>query len=94
MFITFVSMAKAKNIIVKQSNQELKQLLTQQHTPIMRSRIFMLQQIRKSNVPLSKNELAELVGVNHNSIQKWRKLYEVAGSDGLLEQKRGASGAK
>jgi transposase len=82
-------MAKAKNIIVKQSDKELKQLLKEQYKPTMRNRIIMLQQIKQSNVALSKNELAELVGVNHNSIQKWRSLYETKGIEGLLEQTRG-----
>jgi transposase len=82
-------MAKAKNITVKQSNQELKQLLKEQYKSTMRNRIIMLQQIKQSDVALSKNELADLVGVNHNSIQKWRRLYEMKGIEGLLEQKRG-----
>jgi len=82
-------MAKAKNIYVKQSDKELKQLLKEQYKPTMRNRIIMLQQIRRSEVALSKNELADLVGVNHNSIQKWRSLYEAKGIGGLLEQNRG-----
>lgn len=82
-------MAKAKNIVVKETLQELKQLLKEQHKQTMRNRIIMLQQIKQSDVPLSKNELASLVGVNHNSIQKWRRLYESKGIKGLLEQTRG-----
>jgi transposase len=82
-------MAKAKNIIVKETNEELKRLLKEQHKQTMRNRIIMLQRIKKSEVSLSKNELAELVGVNHNSIQKWRNLYESKGIKGLLEQTRG-----
>jgi transposase len=82
-------MAKAKNIVVKETLQELKQLLKEQHKQTMRNRIIMLQQIKQSEVPLSKNELADLVGVNHNSIQKWRKLYEEKGINGLLQQTRG-----
>jgi transposase len=82
-------MAKAKNIVVKEPLHELKQLLKEQHKQTMRNRIIMLQQIKQSGVPLSKNELAILVGVNHNSIQKWRRLYESKGIKGLLEQTRG-----
>ena len=55
----------------------------------MRNRIIMLQQIKQSYKSLSKNELADLVRVNHNSIQKWRRLYETTGINGLLEQTRG-----
>ena len=82
-------MAKAKNIIVKETAHQLKQLLKAQRTQTMRNRIIMLQQIKKADRSLSKNELAELVGVNHNSIQKWRKLYESKGLQGLLKQTRG-----
>ncbi len=82
-------MARAKNILVKQSSKELKQLLKEQRKPSMRHRILMLHQIKQSDVALSKNELADLVGVNPNSIQKWRKLYEAKGIEGLLEQNRG-----
>lgn len=82
-------MAKAKPIIVKESNFELKQLLKEQYQSSMRSRIIMLQQIKQSKTALSKNELSELVGVNHNSIQKWRKLYETGGIKRLLQQNRG-----
>ena len=82
-------MARAKNILVKETDQELKQLLKRQSKQKMRNRITMLQRIKQNNESLSKNELAELVGVNHNSIQKWRRLYETKGINGLLEQTRG-----
>jgi transposase len=82
-------MAKAKEVLIKESVQELKQLFKEQSKQTMRNRIIMLQQIKQSNKSLSKNELADLVGVNHNSIQKWRRLYETKGIKGLLEQTRG-----
>ena len=82
-------MAKAKDIFIKETAQELKQLLKEQSKQTMRNRIIMLQQIKQSNKSLSKNELGDLVRVNHNSIQKWRRLYETTGINGLLEQTRG-----
>jgi transposase len=82
-------MAKAKDIHVKENTHELKQLLKEQSKQTMRNRIIMLQQIKRSTKLLSKNELADLVGVNHNSIQKWRRLYETKGIKGLLQQTRG-----
>lgn len=82
-------MAKAKGIRVKETPQQLKQLLKQQSKAGLRNRIIMLQQIQKSKTALSKNELAELAGVNHNSIQKWRRLYETGGMSALLEHKQG-----
>ena len=82
-------MAKAKTLTVLQTPQQLKQLLKQQSKPALRSRIIMLQQIQQADAPLSKNELAERVGVNHNSIQKWRRLYETSGISALLQHKQG-----
>jgi transposase len=82
-------MAKAKQIHVKETPQQLKQLLKQQSRVNLRKRVIMLQQIKKSEFPLSKNELAELVGVNHNSIQEWRRLYEQGGIQALLQSKQG-----
>lgn len=82
-------MSKAKDIEVKETAEQLKQLLKQQSKPMVRNRIIMLQQIKRTQVALSKNELADLVGVNHNSIQKWRRLYEAGGISALLEHKQG-----
>ena len=82
-------MARAKEIFVKETTQELRKLLKEQSKQTMRNRIIMLQQIKQSDRSLSKNELADLVGVNHNSIQKWRRLYETKSIKGLLEQTRG-----
>lgn len=82
-------MSKAKDVLIKETPGELKQLLKEQSKQTMRNRISMLQQIKQSNKSLSKNDLADLVGVNHNSIQKWRRLYETKGIKGLLEQTRG-----
>ncbi|WP_309609851.1 hypothetical protein [Flavobacterium sp.] len=44
----------------------------------------MLLIIKKSQVSLSKMELASILKVNHNTAQKWRKSYFECGIDGLL----------
>lgn len=76
-------MANSKNIIVKESELELKKLLRQQ--PIhKKNRIQMLLVLKKSQVSLSKIELASILKVNHNTAQKWRKSYFESGIDGLL----------
>jgi transposase len=51
----------------------------------------MLIVIKQNEKVLSKHALASLVGVNHNSIQRWRKMYEQGGIDGLLFHKDTAS---
>jgi len=71
-------MAKAKEIIVKESLQELKRILKNASSRI-RPRIQMLIAIKKSPKPMTKHELAEEIGVNHNSITSWRRMYEKGG---------------
>lgn len=71
-------MAKAKEIIVKESLQELKGILKNASSRI-RPRIQMLIAIKKSPKTLTKYELAEEMGVNHNSITSWRRMYEKGG---------------
>lgn len=76
-------MANSKNIIVKESEQELKKLLRQQPNH-KKNRINMLIVLKKTERSLSKTELASLLKVNHNTAQKWRKSYFEKGVDGLL----------
>ena len=80
-------MANALSVTVKESFKELKLLLKK--SPAHHSaKIRMLIEIKKSNVLLSKNELAEMIGVNHNSIQTWRTKYLKGGIDELLKDGR------
>ena len=80
-------MANALSIEVKETLQELKHLL--KISPAHHSsKIRMLIEIKKSDVALSKNELADRVGVNHNSIQTWRTKYQKEGIQGLLKDGR------
>jgi transposase len=80
-------MANALRITVKESLQELKHLLKispSHHS----SKIRMLIEIKKSDVSLSKNDLADKLGVNHNSIQTWRTKYQKGGINELLTDGR------
>lgn len=83
-------MALPKQVIVKESIKELKRL-QKKSKPILIPRLRMLQIIKESEKALSKNALAKLVGANHNSIQKWRKMYLEGGLEGLLAHKTTAS---
>ena len=76
-------MANPLPITVKESLSELKALLKNQPSHF-KPRVQMLITIKKSTLGLSKNALAELIGVNHNSIQTWRKKYLSGGIDELL----------
>lgn len=80
-------MANALSITVKESFKDLKSLLKKSaahHSP----KIKMLIEIKRSGHALSKNSLAELVGVNHNSIQTWRTKYQKGGTSELLKDGR------
>lgn len=80
-------MANALSIRVKESLQELRLLLKK--SPVhYSSKLRMLIEIKHSDVALSKNELANKIGVNHNSIQTWRTKYKREGLKGLLKDGR------
>ena len=77
-------MANPLNIEVKETIEELKKHL-KRAKPMMVPRIQMLIEIKKNSPDgISKRELAERIGVNHNSIQSWRKIYSKNGIELLL----------
>ena len=81
-------MSKAKQLVIKESVQELKQLLNNQSITIA-SRLRMLITLKNNEgESLSKRKLGKLLGVSSSSIQIWRKLYEQGGLSLLLEDKR------
>ena len=80
-------MANALNISVKESLKDLK-ILLKKSAPHHSSKIRMLIEIKKSDIALSKYDLADKVGVNQNSIQTWRTKYKNEGINGLLKDGR------
>lgn len=80
-------MALAKQITVKETEQELRALLRKQ--PLhLKNRVQMLLVLKKSEVALSKEALAKILHINHNTAQKWRTKYCEEGIDGLLSDGR------
>lgn len=80
-------MANSKSISVKESEVELKKLIRQQ--PIhLKNRIQMLLVIKRSEHSLSKIELSNILKINHNTAQSWRKTYCEGGIDALLSYGR------
>jgi len=81
-------MSKAKQLVVKESVRELKQLLGNVNVTIS-SRLMMLIAIKSNEGEhLSKRKLGKLLGVSSSSIQIWRLLYEQGGISLLMEDKR------
>ena len=76
-------MTNSKQILVKESEDELRKLKIKQPAHL-KKRIEMLLILKKSEIPLSKNELSTLLKINHNTAQSWRNLYFRNGIDGLL----------
>jgi transposase len=78
---------KAKILVIKEASDKLKQL--QKQSPLhLQPRIQMLLLI-KAGKAHSKQELADALGVNHNSTQAWKTAYVKGGIELLLSDKRG-----
>jgi transposase len=81
-------MSKAKLIHIKESSQELKQLQKNQPLTIIK-RLNMLIELKKNGANgISKRQLAKLIGVDPNSIQKWRTIYINKGITGIISHGR------
>lgn len=81
-------MSAPKNIHVKENLHLLRKLL-KNSTLFMSPRIKMLIELKKhEDSGISKRNLADLVGVSHNSIQTWRTLYLKGGINLLLSHKK------
>jgi transposase len=81
-------MSKAKIIHIKESSKELKKLQKQQPLLIIK-RLNMLIELKKNGANgLSKRQLAKLIGVDPNSIQKWRTIYLNEGIKGIVSHGR------
>jgi transposase len=78
-----------KPIKVAESTEELRKLLKVSSLHL-KPRIEMLI-LSKQGKAVGKNELAQALGVNHNSVQTWRKKYEQGGIHALLQDKRGGN---
>jgi len=81
-------MALPKIIQVKESETELNALV-KKASNLIRPRIRMLIEMKRhQKMGISKRDLAEIVGVNHNSIQTWRTMYEQGGITDLCSHKK------
>jgi transposase len=77
-------MSSPKTIIVKESILELKKI-QKQSIPMIALRIRALLEFKKhEKTGISKRAVADAIGVNHNSVQTWRKIYEQGGIEAIL----------
>ena len=81
-------MALPLKITVKESINELRSL-QRKHGELINKRLKVLIEIKKNEkTGISKRQLSDITGVNHNSIVKWRKLYNEFGITPLLTHGR------
>lgn len=81
-------MALPTIVIVKETVAELRKL-QRNEGELIRKRLQVLIEIRKAGkAGISKRELSSITGVNHNSILKWRKMYQQGGISSLLSHGR------
>ena len=81
-------MAHPLKIVIKESQLVLRKL-QRQHGELIGKRILMLLEIKKhEKVGISKRELSQITGINHNSIVKWRNIYLQSGIEPLLTHGR------
>lgn len=81
-------MSSPKQIIIKESLAELRKL-QKASIPMIAIRIKVLIEFKKNeSTGLSKRAVADIVGVNHNSVQTWRTAYAKGGIEAILKHER------
>jgi len=77
-------MAYSKTFKIKESVAEIKQLKKQSITIIAKrlDALLVFKEYEKEGI--SKRTVADIIGVNHNSIQTWRSLYISGGIKALM----------
>ena len=77
-------MAHPLSIQIKESIQELRNL-QRKYGELIGKRLRVLIEIKKHEATgISKRDLANLTGINHNSIVKWRNMYLQEGVNSIL----------
>lgn len=77
-------MAKPIQVAIKESIKELKAFQRQQGELVSKRMRVLIELKKHEKTGISKRELADITGINHNSITKWRKMYINGGVSALL----------
>jgi transposase len=68
-------MAKPIVLEIKETIAALKKL-QREHSPLIAKRLTVLIELKRhEKTGISKRDLSDLTGINHNTVLKWRKLY-------------------
>ena len=77
-------MAKPIQIVIKESIKDLKALQRGQGEIVSKRMRVLIELKKHEKTGISKRDLSNITGINHNSINKWRKMYIVGGVAPLL----------
>lgn len=81
-------MSRPKQLEIKESLQDLRSI-QKKAQPLIAVRLRVLIAIKEAGAKgISKRELADKVGVNHNSIQSWRNMYTTGGIEAICSHGR------
>lgn len=81
-------MALPLQITVKESIKELRSLQRKNGELVGKRLLVLIEIKRHERTGISKRDLSTLTGINHNSIVKWRKIYNREGISPLLRHGR------
>ncbi len=79
-------MAGVTSIEVKESQQELEQLIQEQTNPKLKERLQVIYLLKLPDA-LNISQIAKVVGKHRGTVQRWLASYRVQGLDALLEIK-------
>lgn len=77
-------MASPKSFTIKESESEIKRLMKSSPAMIAKRLQALLVFKRNQSRGVSKRLVADAIGVNHNSVQTWRRLYIEGGIELLM----------
>ncbi len=86
-------MAGVTSIEVKESLDELTQLLCQVNLPSAKERLQVLYWLKQDNAP-SISAIAKAVGKHRNTLQTWLSMYREGGVEAMLEIKKSPGGVR
>lgn len=81
-------MSQPKVFVIKESEKQIKSIM-KVSIPLIAKRLHALLVFKRhQNTGISKRDVADEVGVNHNSIQTWRSLYISGGIEALTSHNK------
>ena len=81
-------MSKPIIFIIQESVPQIKKLI-RNHDQFLAQRLRVLLECKKhEHIGISKRDLSKNTGYNHNSVQKWRKMYIHGGLEALLSHNK------